>query len=34
MLKLTGADPDAIEDIIHETLDARVLAAQGLKALR
>jgi transcriptional regulator with XRE-family HTH domain len=33
LLKLTGADPDAIEDMIHETLDAPVLAAQGLKAL-
>jgi hypothetical protein len=33
MLKLTDADPDAIEDMIHDTLDAAVLAAQGLKAL-
>jgi hypothetical protein len=32
-LKLAGADPDAIEDAIHDTLDAPVLAAQGLKAL-
>jgi hypothetical protein len=33
MVELSGADPDAIEDAIHETLDAAVLAAQGLKAL-
>jgi hypothetical protein len=33
MLKLAGADPEAIEDAIHDTLDAPVLAAQGLKAL-
>ena len=33
MLKLTGADPEAIEDAIHEMLDAPVVAAQGLKAL-
>jgi transcriptional regulator with XRE-family HTH domain len=33
MVELAGADADAIEDAIHDTLDAAVLAAQGLKAL-